>query len=105
MSDERLGSISYKYWIQKLSNDQLFMGDMSFNFLFIYSYVILLASGVCRFRTHLFPISFPFILYLLINNNPAEVLDNRIKEEMEEEIVCKLWTQEPENFDEEVKSL
>ena len=31
--------------------------------------------------------------------------DNRIKEEMEEEIVCKLWTQEPENFDEEVKSL
>ena len=23
---------------------------------------------------------------------------------MEEEIVCKLWTQEPENFDEEVKS-
>ena len=24
---------------------------------------------------------------------------------MEEEIVCKLWTQEPENFDEEVKSL
>ena len=25
--------------------------------------------------------------------------DNRIKEEMEEEIVCKLWTQEPENFD------
>jgi len=24
--------------------------------------------------------------------------DNRIKEEMEEEIVCKLWTQEPENF-------
>ena len=41
----------------------------------------------------------------MINNNPAEVLDNRIKEEMEEEIVCKLWTQEPENFDEEVKSL
>ena len=31
-------------------------------------------------------ISFPFILYLLINNNPAEVLDNRIKEEMEEEM-------------------
>ena len=31
--------------------------------------------------------------------------DKRIKEEMEEEIVCKLWTQEPENFDEEVKSL
>ena len=30
--------------------------------------------------------------------------DNRIKEEMEEEIVCKLWTQEPENFDEEVNS-
>ena len=27
------------------------------------------------------------------------------REEMEEEIVCKLWTQEPENFDEEVKSL
>ena len=25
--------------------------------------------------------------------------------EMEEEIVCKLWTQEPENLDEEVKSL
>ena len=23
----------------------------------------------------------------------------------EKEIVCKLWTQEPENFDEEVKSL
>ena len=39
------------------------------------------------------------------SKNPAEVLDNRIKEEMEEEIVCKLWTQEPENFDEEVKSL
>ena len=31
--------------------------------------------------------------------------DPRIIEEMEEEIVCKLWTQEPENFDEEVKSL
>ena len=27
------------------------------------------------------------------SKNPAEVLDNRIKEEMEEEIVCKLWTQ------------
>ena len=77
-----------EYWKVKenVSNDQLFMGDMSFNF-FSHS------------------ISFPFILYLLINNNPAEVLDNRIKEEMEEEIVCKLWTQEPENFDEEVKSL
>ena len=24
--------------------------------------------------------------------------DNRIKEEMEEEIVCKLWTQEPTIF-------
>ena len=31
--------------------------------------------------------------------------DYKDKEEMEEEIVCKLWTQEPENFDEEVKSL
>ena len=34
-----------------------------------------------------------------------DMKDKRIKEEMEEEIVCKLWTQEPENFDEEVKSL
>ena len=27
------------------------------------------------------------------------------KEGKQKEIVCKLWTQEPENFDEEVKSL
>merc|ERR1711933_347352 len=54
-----------------LSNDQLFMGDMSFNFLFIYSYVILLASGVCRFRTHLsFTFHFWESYYLTLKTMP-----------------------------------